>query len=403
MKIAGSVKHIYVQVLIAVAIAIIFATLFPDQAKSMKPLGDGFIKLVKMIVVPIIFCTVVTGIIGSDNLKKIATIGVESLIYFEITTVVALIIGLVVAMVFKPGVGINIDFSTLDVATIKNYKAASGNSFSEFMLNIIPNTILEPFVKGDILSLLFVTILISFALFPIKSEIKTIITLIEELSKVLFRILAIIIRLAPIGVFGAMSYAVSKYGISVLLPLIKLIGCFYLTCILFVVLILGLVLKFCGSNIFKLLKHIKEEIFLVFGTSSSESALPGLMLKMEKFGCPKSIVGIVIPAGYSFNLDGTCIYFTMAIVFIAQAYGIDLTLMQYLSVILVLLITSKGAAGVTGSGFITLAATLSVINTVPIEGLVLILGIDRFMSEARAITNLIGNAVATVVISKLEE
>ena len=261
----------------------------------------------------------------------------------------------------------------------------------------------EPFVKGDILSLLFVTILISIAIFPIRGEIKAIIGMVEELSKILFRILAMIMRFAPVGAFGAMSYTVGQYGISALLPLLKLMGCFYLTCSLFVLLILGLILSFCGSNIIKLIRHIKEEIFLVIGTSSSESALPGLILKMEKFGCPKAIVGLVVPTGYSFNLDGTCIYFTMAIIFIAQAYGIDLTLAQIVGVIMVLLIASKGAAGVTGSGFITLAATLSIVNTVPIEGLALILGIDRFMSEARAVTNLIGNATATIVISKLEQ
>ncbi len=401
MKFLGSIKHVYVQVLVAVVIAIIFATIFPTQAQLMKPLGDGFIKLVKMVIVPIIFCTVFTGIIGGDNLKKVAMVGVKTFIYFEIVTTIALIIGLIVALVLKPGAGINI--SALNISQISQYQHSDPISISNFLLNIIPNTLFEPFIKGDILSLLFITILISVALFRIKDEIKTIIKIVEELSKVLFRVLNIIMRLAPIGAFGAMSYTVGQYGVSALLPLLKLMGCFYLTCILFVFLVLGLILRLCGSNIVKLLRHIKEEIFLVIGTSSSESVLPSLMLKMEKFGCSKSIVSLVVPTGYSFNLDGTCIYFTMAIIFIAQAYGVDLTFMQIFAVIMVLLIASKGAAGVTGSGFITLAATLSVINTVPIEGLALILGIDRFMSEARAVTNLIGNATATIVISRLEQ
>jgi aerobic C4-dicarboxylate transport protein len=401
MKLRNSIKHIYVQVLIAVAIAIIFAIIFPTQAQLMKPLGDGFIKLVKMIITPIIFCTIVTGIVGSKNLTSVAKISIKTLIYFEIATTFAMIIGLLIALFLKPGFGI--DISSLDVGQIANYKALAPSSISTLLFKIIPNTIFEPFIKDDILSLLLVTILFSVALFPIKDEIKTIVKIVEELSKILFRILAIIMRLAPVGAFGAMSYAIGKYGISALLPLIKLMGCFYLTCILFVFLVLGLILRLCSSSIFKLLKHIKDEIFLVIGTSSSESALPGLMLRMEEFGCPKSIVGLVIPTGYSFNLDGTCIYFTMAIIFIAQVYGIDLTLMQIIGLILVLLITSKGASGVTGSGFIILVATLSVTNTVPIEGVALILGIDRFMSEARAVTNLIGNATASVVISRLEQ
>jgi aerobic C4-dicarboxylate transport protein len=401
MKFLGSIKHVYVQVLVAVVIAIIFATIFPTQAQLMKPLGDGFIKLVKMVIVPIIFCTVFTGIVGGDNLKKVAMVGVKTFIYFEIVTTIALIIGLIVALVLKPGVGV--DISALNISQISQYQHSKPITISNFLLNIIPNTLFEPFVKDNILSLLFITILISIALFRIKDEIKTIIKIVEELSKVLFRVLKIIMKFAPIGAFGAMSYAVGQYGVSALLLLLKLMGCFYLTCILFVFLVLGLILRLCGSNIIKLLRHIKEEIFLVIGTSSSESVLPSLMLKMEKFGCSKSIVGLVVPTGYSFNLDGTCIYFTMAIIFIAQAYGVDLTLIQIVTIIMVLLIASKGAAGVTGSGFITLAATLSVINTVPIEGLALILGIDRFMSEARAVTNLIGNATATIVISRLEQ
>ena len=380
----------------------------------MKPLGDGFIKLIKMCIAPIIFCTIVSGIVGGSELTdskgqppqrgtgNVGRVGIKALIYFEILTTLALIIGLAVALLLKPGSGMNIDPSSLDSSEISTY-AQPHSSFIDFILNIIPTTIFKAFTEDNILSILFIAIIFGVALSALRERAKLVVAGIEELSHILFKIIGMIMRLAPIGAFGAMSYTVGKYGTISLFPLAKLMLCFYITCFLFVIIVLGAVMKLCKSSIFKLLRHIKEEIFLVLGTSSSESALPSLMEKMERFGCKKSIISIVIPSGYSFNLDGTCIYFTMAILFIAQAFNIDLTLLEILEMILVLLLTSKGAAGVTGSGFVTLAATLSVMHNVPLAGLALILGIDRFMSEARAVTNLIGNAVATVAISRWEK
>jgi len=368
----------------------------------MKPFGDAFIKLIKMCVPSIIFATIVNGIISSADPKKLGKIGFKTLIYFEVLTSIALLIGLVVTHFLKPGSGMNIDPTTIDSSALGVYQTEH-KSFSDFLLGIIPDTFLKAFVSGEILSVLFIAIVFGLALSAVRTCAPVVISLMQQLPEILFKIVSVIMKFAPLGAFGAMSYTVGKYGVESLLPLLKLMGSFYLTCILFIILILGAILKICGTSIFKLLTHIKEEIFLVLGTSSSESALPNLMQKMEKFGCPKSIVGIVIPSGYSFNLDGTCIYFTMAILFIAQAFNIDLSMMEILTVMLVLLLTSKGAAGVTGSGFVTLAATLSVIHTIPLAGLVLILGIDRFMSEARAITNLIGNATATIAISKWEK
>lgn len=395
-------SSLYLQVLCAVILAIIFGIIDPDLAQEMKPLGDGFIALVKMCIPPVIFCTIVSGIVGGSDLKKVGKIGVKTLIYFEIMTSVALLIGLAVAHFLKPGTGLDIDLTEVDASEIASY-VRPDMSFVEFILHIIPNTIFEAFVSGEILPILLVALLFGFALASMRESMNNVIKGIDDLSRILFKIISYLMKLAPLGAFGAMSFTIGRYGIEALAPLLKLMFSFYLTCAVFVIVILGLILKFCGSSIFKLLSHIKEEIFLVLGTSSSESALPTLMKKMENFGCSKSIVGLVIPSGYSFNLDGTCIYFTMAIIFIAQAFGVDLSATQIVSIIFVLLLTSKGAAGVTGSGFVTLAATLSVIQTVPIAGLALILGVDRFMSEARAITNLIGNATACVVISKLEK
>ncbi|MBL6664900.1 MAG: C4-dicarboxylate transporter DctA [Rickettsiales bacterium] len=395
-------SSLYLQVLLAVILAIIFGFIFPHQAKAMKPLGDGFIKLIKMCIPPIIFCTIVSGIVGGSNLSSIGKIGFKTLIYFEILTTLALLIGLAVAFMLKPGLGMNIDPNSIDSSVLDSYvKQKTG--LVDFFLNIIPKTIFEAFVSGEILPILFVAILSGFALVAVKEKAQTLIKGIDEVSAVTFKIISYIMKLAPIGAFGAMSYTIGKYGVGSLLPLMKLMLSFYVTCIFFVVVVLGLILRYFNISIFKLIAHIKEEIFIVIGTSSSESVLPTLMAKMEKFGCPKPIVGLVIPTGYSFNLDGTCIYFTMSILFIAQIFNIDLSLMQILGVIFVLLIASKGAAGVTGSGFITLAATLSVIPEIPVAGLAIILGVDRFMSEARAITNLIGNATASVVISKLQQ
>ncbi len=369
----------------------------------MKIFGDAFIKLIKMCVSPIIFVTIVLGIVHSFDLKKVGKVGLKIFIYFEILTTIALVIGFFVAYFLKPGEGMNIDPASIDISTLAVYTEEKHDGISQFLLDIIPTTIFQAFADGKILSILFVAIIFGLALSAVKEKAQTVINFLDGFSHISFKIISGIMKLAPLGAFGAMSYTVGKYGLSSLLPLAKLMLCFYLTCILFIFLVLGLILKMCGSSIISLLRHIKDEIFLVLGTSSSESALPSLMIKMQSFGCPKSIVGLVVPSGYSFNLDGTCIYFTMAILFIVQAFNVHLSFQEICSVMLILLITSKGAAGVTGSGFITLAATLSVVDTVPLAGLALILGIDRFMSEARAVTNLIGNATATVAISRVEK
>ena len=397
-------KSLYLQVLIAVLIAIIFGHFFPDQAVLARPLGDGFIKLIKMLIGPIIFCTIVLGLVGMEDIKEMGRLGLKMLIYFEVMTTLALVIGYVVAHLIKPGAGMNIDPATLSVEGLQQYtKIAADTHIVDFVLNIIPTTIFSAFVNGEILPILFVSIIFGSALSALEKQCPNIIIGIEQLSCILFKIVSMVMRLAPIGAFGAMSYTVGKYGIASLNQLGFLMISFYATCILFIFVIMGIVAKICGVNIWKLLKYIKEEIFLVLGTSSSESALPLIMKKLENLGCKKSVVGVVVPAGYSFNLDGTCIYFTMAIIFIAQAFNIELSAAQLLSIIFILLFTSKGAAGVTGSGFVTLATTLSVVHTIPLAGLAIILGIDRFMSEARAITNLIGNATACVAVSKWEK
>ncbi len=376
----------------------------PEQAILMKPLGDGFIKLIKMLIGPIIFCTIVLGLVGMEDLKQMGRLGIKMLIYFEVLTTIALIIGYVVAHLLKPGVGMNIDAASLSSEGLQQYvKIATESSMVDFILHIIPTTIFSAFVNGEILPILFVSLIFGFALSALEKECSTIIFGIEQFSKILFKIVSMIMRLAPIGAFGAMSYTIGKYGVEILNQLGFLILSFYITCALFIFVVLGIITKICGINIWSLLKYIKEEIFLVLGTSSSESALPSIMKKLENLGCKKSIVGVVVPTGYSFNLDGTCIYFTMAIIFLSQALNINLSFSQELGIILVLLLTSKGAAGVTGSGFITLAATLSISNSIPLAALTLILGIDRFMSEARAITNLIGNSVATIAIAKWEK
>jgi aerobic C4-dicarboxylate transport protein len=397
-------KSLYFQVLVAVIIAIILGHFMPEQAILMKPLGDGFIKLIKMLIGPIIFCTIVLGLVGMEDLKQMGRLGIKMLIYFEVLTTIALIIGYVVAHLLKPGVGMNIDAASLSSEGLQQYvKIATESSMVDFILHIIPTTIFSAFVNGEILPILFVSLIFGFALSALEKECSTIIFGIEQFSKILFKIVSMIMRLAPIGAFGAMSYTIGKYGVEILNQLGFLILSFYITCALFIFVVLGIITKICGINIWSLLKYIKEEIFLVLGTSSSESALPSIMKKLENLGCKKSIVGVVVPTGYSFNLDGTCIYFTMAIIFLSQALNINLSFSQELGIILVLLLTSKGAAGVTGSGFITLAATLSISNSIPLAALTLILGIDRFMSEARAITNLIGNSVATIAIAKWEK
>lgn len=401
IKIFTKKPSLYIQVLIAIFIAIIFAITMPENALKMKPLGDVFIKLVKMCIPLIIFCTITLAMISGSGSNRIGKIAFKTIIYFEIVTTIAMIIGALVAIYFKPGAGINANLAEIDKSLIGVDKIVKTN-FEDFILNIVPNSFFEAFTKSEILPILFISIIFGIALSQIKERCKIIIDGIHQLSEITFKIIALIMKLAPIGAFGAMSYTVAKFGPESLLSLTKLLACLYITSFLFVIIIFGIILKLCGSSIFKLISHIKEEIFITFGTASSEPALPSLMKKMEKFGCSKAIANFVIPAGYSLNLDGTCISFTMIIIFIAQAFNIQLSNWQIIEIMLILLVSSKGATAIVGSAFITLATTLSMVDTVPVAGLVLILGIDRFMAEARSVTNLIGNATASIVISKLE-
>jgi len=394
-------KSLYIQVLIAVTIGILLGYFYPAAGESMKPLGDGFIKLIKMIIAPIIFCTVVSGIAGMENMKTVGKTGGYALLYFEIVSSIALVIGLVIVNWVTPGAGMNIDASTIDTKSIKAYTDPSKMQGTvDFLLNIIPNTVVDAFAKGEILQVLMIAILFGFALHRLGAKGKLVFDLIDKVSHVFFGIVGMIMKLAPIGAFGAMAFTIGKYGLGSLLSLGKLMGTFYLTCLIFIFVILGAISFFHGFSIWKFIKYIKEELLIVLGTSSSESVLPRMLAKMENLGVKKSVVGLVIPAGYSFNLDGTSIYLTMAAVFVAQATNTPLDLTHQLTLLAVLLLTSKGAAGVTGSGFIVLAATLGAVGDVPVAGLALILGIDRFMSEARALTNLVGNGVATIVVGK---
>ena len=395
--------HLYVQILIAISLGILLGHFYPETAATMKPLGDGFIKLIKMIIAPIIFCTVVTGIAGMQELDKVGRVGVKALLYFEVVSTLALFIGLIVVHIAQPGVGMNIDVSNLDTKNLSTYTdAAKIHGTIDFLLNIIPISAFDAFAKGDILQVLLFSLLFGFSLAAMKETGVQVLHVIEKVSQVLFGIIETIMKLAPIGAFGAMAFTIGNYGIASLAPLAKLMACFYLTCLLFIFIVLGLIARLVGFSIVKFIIYIKDELLIVLGTSSSESVLPRMIVKLEKLGCSKSVVGLIIPTGYSFNLDGTSIYLTMAAIFIAQATNTPLTMIQEVTILGVLLLTSKGAAGVTGSGFITLAATLSTVPTIPIAGLALILGIDRFMSEARALTNLIGNGVATVVAAKWE-
>lgn len=367
----------------------------------MKPLGDAFIKLVKMIIAPVIFLTVVTGIAGMNNMKSVGRVAGKAMIYFLTFSTLALIVGLVVANVIQPGAGLNIDPATLQSDKVSEYVAkAQDSTITGFLMNIIPTTVLSPLTEGNILQVLFVAVLFGVALASVGDKARPITNLLQELSAPVFKMVAMLMKLAPIGAFGAMAFTIGKYGISSISNLMMLVGTFYITSLLFVLVILGAVARYNGFSILKLMKYIREELWLVLGTSSSEAALPTLMQKMQRAGCEKSVVGLVIPTGYSFNLDGTNIYMTMAALFIAQATNIELSLMEQITLLLVAMISSKGAAGVTGAGFITLAATLSVVPGLPVEGMALILGIDRFMSECRALTNLAGNACATVVVAR---
>ena len=387
----------------SIACGVLLGYLEPKMGVDLKPLGDGFIKLVKMIIAPVIFCTVVHGIAGMQDMKKVGRVGGKALLYFEIVSTFALLIGLVVANVAKPGAGFNADLSTLDTKAVEGFAAkAHAQSTVEFILNIIPNTFIDAFAKGDILQVLLIAILFGFSLAAAGDKGKPVFDFVEQVSHVLFGIVNTVMKLAPLGAFGAMAFTIGKYGVGALVPMAKLMGAFYITCALFIFIVLGSIARYTGFSIVKFIKHISEELLIVLGTSSSESALPKLMAKLERMGCSRSVVGLVVPTGYSFNLDGTNIYMTMAALFIAQATNTELTLMQELTIVGVAMLTSKGASGITGAGFITLASTLAVVPSIPIAGMALILGIDRFMSEARALTNIIGNAVATVVISRSE-
>jgi len=392
---------LYFQVIVAIAIGVLLGYFFPETGEAMKPLGDGFIKLIKMIIAPVIFCTVVVGIAGMESMKTVGKTGGYALLYFEAVSTLALLVGLVIINLFQPGAGMNIDPASLDTKSVAQY-AAPGKmqSTTEFLLNVIPNTVVDAFAKGEILQVLLFSVLFGFALHAFGTKGKPVFELIDKLSHVLFGIVGIIMKVAPLGAFGAMAFTIGKYGLGTLLSLARLMGTFYATCLFFIFVVLGIIAWLHGFSIWKFIKYIKEELFIVLGTSSSESVLPRMIAKLENLGVKKSVVGLVIPTGYSFNLDGTSIYLTMAAVFIAQATNTPMTLTQQLTLLGVLLLTSKGAAGVTGSGFIVLAATLSAVGAVPVAGLALILGIDRFMSEARALTNLIGNGVATLVVGR---
>ena len=396
-------SHLYFQVLVAIAIGVALGFFYPATAETMKPLGDGFIKLIKMMIAPIIFTTVVVGIAKIGDMKEVGRVGLKALIYFELVSSLALTIGLVVVNVVRPGAGINADVSTLDTKAIESYATgAKSLSTVDMLLHIIPESAVGAFAGGEILQVLLFSVLFGLALAGLGEKGRKLIDLLDQLSHVLFNVIGIIMRVAPLGAFGAMAFTIGKYGVGTLADLAKLMACVYLTCVLFVSVVLGTIARLVGFRLWPFLRYIKEEILIVLGTSSSEAVLPRMITKMENVGCAKPVVGLVIPTGYSFNLDGTSIYLTMAAIFIAQATNVPLNLWQQLSILGVLLLTSKGAAAVTGGGFITLAATLSSTGTVPVAGLALILGIDRFMSEARAITNLIGNGVATMVVARWE-
>jgi aerobic C4-dicarboxylate transport protein len=396
-------KSLYIQVLTAIAIGVLLGHFYPALGEQMKPLGDAFIKMIKMIIAPIIFCTVVHGIASMQDMKKVGRVGLKALLYFELVTTLALVIGLIVSNVLQPGVGMNVDASTIDTKAIQGFVAKSKEQGTlQFLMDIIPNTVVGAFAQGEILQVLFFAILFAFGLQQLGERGKVLLGVIDQASHAFFGVVGIIMKVAPIGAFGAMAFTIGKYGVATLVSLAKLMLSFYATCLIFIIVVLGGIAWLNGFNIFKFIRYIKEELLIVLGTSSSESVLPRMIAKMENLGCEKSVVGLVIPTGYSFNLDGTCIYLTMAALFLAQATNTDLSLMQQLGVIGILLLTSKGAAGVTGSGFIVLAATLASVGTIPVASIALILGVDRFMSEARALTNLIGNGVATVVVSKWE-
>ncbi len=394
-------KSLYVQVIAAIAVGILLGHFYPETGVALKPLGDGFVKLIKMAIAPIIFCTVVSGIAGMQDMKSVGKTGGYALLYFEIVSTIALIIGLVVVNVVQPGVGMHIDPTTLDTKGIAAFATAGEQqSTIGFLLNVIPSTVVGAFANGDILQVLFFSVIFAFALQRMGDYGKPVLEFIDRIAHVMFGIINMIMKVAPIGAFGAMAFTIGQYGVGSLVQLGQLMLCFYITCLFFILVVLGGICRAHGFSVVRLIRYIREELLIVLGTSSSESALPRMLKKMEQLGAQKSVVGLVIPTGYSFNLDGTSIYLTMAAVFIAQATDTPMDITHQLTLLAVLLVASKGAAGVTGSGFIVLAATLSAVGHLPVAGLALILGIDRFMSEARALTNLIGNGVATLVVAK---
>ena len=405
MSLTRLTGYLYFWVLLAILAGGTLGYVWPEAGVALKPLGDGFIALVKMLIAPIIFCTVVLGIAGAGDMKKVGRVGGKALLYFEVVSTFALAIGLVVGNVLRPGAGFNVDPATLDGKAVADYaKVAANQSTTEFVLHIIPRTFFDAFTgSGDLLQVLFVAVLFGYAMTHLGKEGNIVHAVIETSSHVFFKIMNVLMRLAPLGAGGAMAFTIGRYGIASLKPLAALMGSFYLTCLLFVLVVLGAVAALTGFSILRFILYIKEELLTVLGTSSSESALVPLMQKLERLGCSKSVVGLVVPSGYSFNLDGTNIYLTMASLFVAQALNIDLTLRQQLTMLGVAMLTSKGASGVTGAGFITLAATLAVVPSIPVAGLALILGIDRFMSEARSLTNFIGNGVATIVVAAWEQ
>ncbi|OTA17080.1 C4-dicarboxylate transporter DctA [Xenorhabdus vietnamensis] len=394
---------LYIQVIFAILLGIALGHFYPDFGESLKPLGDAFIKIVKMIIAPVIFLTVVTGIAGMNNMKMVGSVVGKAMLYFLTFSTLALFIGLIVSNIIRPGDGLNISPDSLDSSKVAGYvEKAHESSIVGFLMNIIPETVVSPLVNGNILQVLFISVIFGVALAATGKKGEPILVFLQNFSEPVFKMVGILMKLAPIGALGAMAFTIGKYGISSIGNLMMLIVTFYITSLLFVLIILGGVAKYNGFSIIQLIKYIKDELWLVLGTSSSEAALPSLMKKMENVGCEKSVVGLVIPTGYSFNLDGTNIYMTMAALFIAQATGIELSLTEQITLLLVAMISSKGAAGVTGAGFITLAATLSVVPSIPVAGMALILGIDRFMSECRALTNLVGNACASIVVARWE-
>lgn len=405
IKHTGSHHRLYLWVLTAAILGIAFGFSFPGRAVAMQPLATGFIKLIRMLIAPIIFTTVVTGVAGMDNLKRAGRIGLKALVYFEVMTTVALILGWVVAGFFRPGSGMNVDVAALNTGELQSTLAAASakHTVADFLLNLIPRTMVGSFAEGDMLQVLFISVLFAIALAQLGQAGRPLVRLLEQVSAVLMRMMSWIIKLAPLAVFGAMSYTIGKFGLASLKPILNLLACLYLSSLFFIVVGLGLVLRLFGLSIWKFLRYIRDELVIVYGTGSSESVFPRMIEKMETLGCSKSVVGLVLPAGYSFNLDGSAIYLTMGALFIAQATNTHLTFGQQFSLLAVCLVTSKGVAGVAGAGFIALAATLSSMRIIPVEGLALILGVDFFLTQARGMTNLVGNGVATVVMACWEK